>query len=96
MKTLFSPEEMDNIKKISADYKSIYENAAYIRIQSEKLSTELENLATQMKNIKTNEDATYEIIAAREGVSVDEVKEAAFNFMVAERDAASGIYSNMA
>jgi uncharacterized protein YdbL (DUF1318 family) len=96
MKTIFSPEELDNIKKISADYKTIYENAAYIRIHIEKLAAELETLAEQMGTIRLSEDSAYDSIAAREGISVDEVKTAAFNFMVSERNESSGIYSNIA
>jgi hypothetical protein len=96
MKTIFSPDELDNIKKISADYKIIYENAAYIRVQIEKLAAELENLAEQMGTIRLSEDSAYDYIAAREGVSVDEVKTAALNFMLSERNESSGIYSNMA
>jgi hypothetical protein len=49
-----------------------------------------------MGTIRLSEDSAYDSIAAREGISVDEVKTAAFNFMVSERNETSGIYSNIA
>jgi len=82
----FNLEEETRLSGIVDDYRTIYDRAAFLGVQMEKMEVEMAELLGKMEALRDEETAIYASIVERTGIELADVKTAATQLILAKHE----------
>jgi hypothetical protein len=81
----FNLEEETRLSGIVDDYRTIYDRAAFLAVQMEKMELEMAELLGKMEGLRDEETSIYAATVERTGIELSDVKTAATQLILAKQ-----------
>jgi thiaminase len=94
MTEIFNIEEEARIHGILDDYRAIYEQAAFLSVQMEKMEVEMGELLKKMEGLKDEETGIYNSASERTAIDLEEIKKKAAELVLKNQENTSPIVEN--
>ena len=82
----FNLEEETRLSGIVDDYRTIYDRAAFLGVQMEKMEVEMGELLEKMEALRDEETAIYTATVERTGIELADIKAAATQLILAKHE----------